>query len=321
MMKQKPGVLLAAGTNEVEIIEFYVDEVIEGNSVYRGSYGINVAKVVEIIPQPKVTSLPRAIPGVIGTFISRGKVIPLVDLAVRLGKRKPDTTLNPIAITTEFNKVTMAFLVTGVNRIHRLAWEQIAPPGDFIASFNASITGVVNLEDRNILIVDMEKILCELNPHLSMREDERDVDVVTDIRYKILIVDDSSSVRNILVNRLEKAGFSVKKASDGNEGWMWLQDQKAQSQKEGRSINDYVDIVISDIEMPQMDGYSLCQSIKTDPVLKELPVILFSSLINERQLHKGRSVGADDQISKPETSDLPQRAHELIKKARSRKSS
>ena len=317
-MAQQTGILLAAGTNEMEIVEFYLDELLQGGKLHRGSYGINVAKVVEITRQPKITRLPMAPPGVLGTFISRGKVIPLVDLAVRLGKKKPDVEANPLAIVTEFNKTVTAFVVTAVNRIHRLAWGRIEPAGTFLNSLNVSITGVVRVEDHDILILDMEKVLSELNPDFALREETGVATAAGDVKYRALIVDDSSSIRSILTGKLEKSGFNVQNASDGSEGWQWLQELKSQSEREGRPIDDYLDIVISDIEMPQMDGYSLCRSIKKDPVLKTLPVILFSSLINEKQLHKGRSVGADDQISKPETTNLGQRAGELIEQFRKR---
>lgn len=315
-MAQQTGILLAAGTNEMEIVEFYLDELIEAGKAYRGCYGINVAKVVEIIQKPEVTTIPMAPLGMMGTFISRGRVIPLVDLAIRLGKKRPDGEINPLAIVTEFNRTAMAFVVSGVNRIHRLAWEQIEPAGSILGSFNSSITGIVKVENRNILLIDMERILSEINPESAVREDAEVDTVAADIQHKAVIVDDSSSIRNILASNLKKAGFSVETANDGSDGWRKLQELKAQSQREGRPISDYVQIVISDVEMPQMDGYTLCHSIKKDPVLQALPVILFSSLINEKQLHKGYSVGADDQITKPETNNLAQRAIKLIEQYR-----
>lgn len=315
-MAQQTGILLAAGTNEMEIVEFYLDELIEAGKAYRGCYGINVAKVVEIIQEPEVTTVPMAPLGMLGTFISRGRVIPLVDLAMRLGKKRPDGETNLLAIVTEFNRATMAFVVSGVNRIHRLAWGQIEPAGSILGAFNSSITGIVRVEDRNILLIDMEKILSELNPESAVREDTAAETVARDIQHKALIVDDSSSIRSILAINLKKAGFSVETASDGRDGWRRLEELKVQSQREGRPINDYVQIVISDVEMPQMDGYTLCQAIKKDPILQALPVILFSSLINEKHLHKGHSVGADEQITKPETSNLPQRAITLIEQYR-----
>lgn len=314
-MAYNTNILLATGTNEMEIVEFYLDEMIDGQA-YRGCYGINVAKVVEIIRKPKPTVIPMTAPGMVGTFISRDRVIPLVDLAVQLGKRKPEVETNPLTIVAEFNRSTMAFVVAGVNRIHRLQWGQIEPAGALLGSMTSSITGVVKMEDRNILILDMEKILAELNPQYAITEDTQIPTSHENKGYKALIVDDSGPIRQILGKKLERAGFEIHTASDGSEGLAMLQEFKARSQMEKKHLYDYIDIVISDIEMPQMDGYSLCYSVKQDPVLRNLPVVLFSSLINDKQLHKGHSVGADDQITKPEAANLAQRASELIESYR-----
>lgn len=311
-MAYNANILLAAGTNEMEILEFYIDELIDGGAVHRGSYGINVAKVLEIIPRPKVSGIPLSPPSMAGTFILRNKVIGLIDLAVQLGISKPKQELNPLAMVTEFNKTILAFAVSGVNRIHRLGWSQIEPAEPILGSFSNSLTGIVKLQDCNLLILDMEKILAEMtNQYSSMKEDE----VLTEASQcpiKALIADDSSSTRKIVADKLEEAGFMVRTASDGKEAWTFLQELKRLSQTEKRPIQDYMEVIISDIEMPQMDGYTLCQAIKRDQILKALPVILFSSLINDRLLHKGRSVGADDQISKPELIDLAERIRKLI---------
>jgi two-component system chemotaxis response regulator CheV len=317
-MAHNTNILLATGTNEMEFVEFYIDEMI-GAEVYRGCYGINVAKVVEIIRKPKPTSLPEAPVGYLGTFLSRNRVIPLIDLAVQLGKKKPEEEINPLTIVTEFNKFTLAFVVSGVNRIHRLVWGQIAPAGPILDSMTNSVTGIVKMEDRNILILDMEKILGELNPQYAIKDDVEIQPVSVDLHYRALIADDSSPIRKILSRKLEQAGFIIQTASDGSEAWQYLEGLKTQSQKEKRPIYDYIDIVISDIEMPRMDGYSLCQSVKQDQVLKALPVVLFSSLINDKLIHKGKSVGADEQITKPEAANLAQRAGQLIEQYRNGK--
>ncbi len=314
-MAHNTNILLTTGTNEMEIVEFYIDEII-GAQVYRGCYGINVAKVVEIIRKPKATSLPEAPAGFLGTFLSRDRVVPIIDLAIQLGKNKPKEEINPLTIVTEFNKFTLAFVVSGVNRIHRLMWEQIEPAGQFLNGMTNSVTGIVKMEDRNILILDMEKILGELNPQYAIRDDVEIPPTNVDLNYKALIVDDSSPIRKILSRKLEQAGFVIRAKSDGSEAWEYLKELKTLSQKEKRPIYDYIDIVISDIEMPQMDGYRLCQSVKQDQVLKALPVVLFSSLINDKQIHKGQSVGADEQITKPESANLAQRAGQLIEKYR-----
>lgn len=315
-MAQHTKILLATGTNEMEIVEFYVDEILPDGKTHRGSYGINVAKVVEIIRKPKATVLPLAPPAVAGTFIFRDQVIPLIDLTTQLGKQKSEEEVNPLAIVTAFNKTTMAFVVAGVNRILRLRWGQIEPMSSVLGGISNSITGVVKRDDRTILILDMEKILAELYPQCAFQNESEMPSVTTDTQYKAMIVDDSSSIRNILIKNLEKSGFIVKAFSDGDQAWNWLVELKTRSQKEQRELHDYLDIVISDIEMPQMDGYSLCQAIKQDAALKTLPVILFSSLIHEKQLHKGHSVGADEQITKPETVNLAKSAVELISRYR-----
>jgi two-component system chemotaxis response regulator CheV len=310
-MAHNTNILLTTGTNEMEIMEFYIDEVID-STIHRVCYGINVAKVVEIIRKPKVTCLPLTPPGFLGTFLSRNKVIPIVDLAIQLGKNKPEQETNPLTIVTEFNKFTLALVVSGVNRIHRLMWGQIEPAGQVLGCMTSSVTGIVKMEDRNILILDMEKILGELNPQYAIKDNVEMCPANADVRYKALIVDDSSPIRKILSKNLEKAGFTIRTAGDGCEAWECLSELKTLSQQNNRPIYDYLDIVISDIEMPQMDGYSLCKSVKQDQVLKALPVVLFSSLINDKLFHKGQSVGADEQISKPEAASLAQRAGQLI---------
>ncbi|MGO9312817.1 MAG: chemotaxis protein [Syntrophobacteraceae bacterium] len=314
-MAHNTNILLATGTNEMEFVEFYLDEII-GAEVYRGCYGINVAKVVEIIRKPKPTFLPQAPTGFLGTFLSRDRVIPLIDLAVQLGKAKPEEEINQLTIVTEFNRFTLAFVVSGVNRIHRLVWGQIEPAGQILDGMTNAVTGIVKMEDRNILILDMEKILGELNPQYAIKDDVEIKPVGIDLQYRALIADDSSPIRKILSRKLEQAGFIIQTASDGSEAWEYLKGLKTLSQNENHPIYDYIDIIISDIEMPQMDGYSLCQSVKQDRVLKALPVVLFSSLINDKLIHKGESVGADDQITKPEAANLAQRAGQLIEQYR-----
>jgi two-component system chemotaxis response regulator CheV len=316
-MAHGTGILLATGTNEMEIVEFYLDELTNDGSIYRGSYGINVAKVLEIIREPKVNRLPLAPPAMSGTFLLRDKVIPLIDLAVQLEKKKPEQEVNPLAIVTEFNKATLAFGVSGVNRIHRMAWSEIEPAGTSLGRFSNSLTGIVKLEDRNVLILDMEKILSELTPQYAVTDTEQISSGNANARFKALIADDSASIRKILVGKLAKDGFDVQTANDGQEAWTRLLELKELARKEKRHIDDYVQVIVTDIEMPQMDGYSLCRAIKQDGVLGNLPVILFSSLINDRLLHKGKSVGADEQITKPEIADLGKKARELIGKHRS----
>ena len=308
------NILLEVGTNELEVVEFSLLEQPPGETeVYHGHYAVNVAKVLEIIRMPRITELPHlSDPSVLGAFNQRSNIIPLVDLSVWLGKTKAPNTKEGKVIVTEFNSVVTAFLVSGVNRIHRINWDEVMSPGPYLASFSSDcITGVINLEGRIVFVLDLEKIVADLNPALSLRLDQ-DLEAHQGKALKALIADDSSLIRNMLRDLLEKAGFSVQTAFHGQELWDHLQKLNQVAKAQGRPLSDHVQIVISDIEMPTMDGLTLCKKIKDDPDLNVLPVILFSSLITDKLRHKGESVGADDQISKPEVSQLARRARDLI---------
>ncbi len=307
------NILLESGTNEFEIVEFYIEETGQNGETYVGHYGVNVAKVLEIIRMPQITEMPEAKhPCLMGAFNLRSRIVPLIDLSVWLEKQREDSD-SPKVIVTEFNYIINSFLVSGVNRIHRLSWAQVEPPDAHVAHFSSGcITGVVKFEDRIILLLDMEQIIADLNPSLGLRlqEDPQTEDSSTVRSIKVLFADDSSMIRKTLSRGLEKAGFEVSIASDGKMAWDMLQQIKTQTA--GAPITHHLNLVISDIEMPVMDGHNLTKRIKDDPVLKELPVILFSSLITDALRHKGESVGADDQIAKPDISSLTNRCKKLL---------
>lgn len=326
------NILLEAGTNELEVVEFYLDEsvppleaaldalndqgvTLDQSNRYRGYYGINVAKVLEIIRMPKITELPEVQhPSVLGAFNLRSRIITLVDLAVWLGKSPAPGMEEPKTIVTEFNNVTTAFMVSGVNRIHRISWEQVQPPNAYMASVSSNtIVGVVKLENRIVFLLDLEKVVASLNPRLSLRLDDLGDDWVADAGYRALVADDSALIREMQRDLLEKAGFRVIITTNGREAWDCLSAFKRRIEEERRPLSDFVQVVVSDIEMPIMDGLNLTSRIKNDPVLKQLPVLLFSSLITDKLRHKGISVGADGQISKPEVAQLAKRAAALIK--------
>ncbi len=306
------NILLDAGTNELEVVEFFLDE--EG---YRGFYGVNVAKVLEIIRLQPATAMPQMRhPAVMGAFPHRdGRVVPLVDLALYLGKKRTKTS-EPKIIVTEFNHIITGFLVSGVNRIHRLSWQEVEAPGNFLqhVSRNA-VTGVVRLEGRVVFILDMEAIVGELNPALAIRLDGTlGSDADGDTVYTVLHADDSGNVRGLVKDLLEKSGrFRVTQASNGEEAWRMLLAVKKRIEQGGGKLADFVQAVITDIEMPQMDGLTLCRKIKEDSVLSQLPVALFSSLITDRLEHKGESVGADAQFAKPDLQVLSEKVLELIR--------
>lgn len=306
------NILLESGTNELEIVEFFLDE--QGSpEPYRGYYGINVAKVLEIINLPQhITGLPEARhSSILGAFNQRSTIIPLIDLCIWLDKERAQVG-TPKAIVTEFNNIVNAFLVSGVTRIHRLSWEQVEPPDDYVANCTqSSITGVVKIENHIVFLLDLERIIADLNTGLGMKKITKKAHPDAK-RYKALVADDSTMIRNLLKEQLTRASFDVQTASNGRDAWEQLQAIKKRVQTEQVELNHYIDIIVTDIEMPAMDGLTLTKNIKEDEILKKIPVILFSSLITDKLMHKGQAVGADDQISKPEVEQLAQRALQLI---------
>jgi two-component system, chemotaxis family, chemotaxis protein CheV len=311
------GILLETGTNELEIIELYIDE--EGG--YRGYFGINVAKVIEIISLPTIVKPPNATPFVAGVFNHRGKVIILVDMALWLGRKRREDG-NPIAIITEFNRVTSAFLVSGITRIHRTSWTNIKSLDNYMQNFCGAITGFIHLEDRTVLMLDLEKAISEIDPSLAvphLQSGDKKEDIAESVTkgtiypLRVLHADDSGMIRRTTKQTLEEdKEFIVTSMVDGSAAWEYLIGLKKQAIDQNKPITEFIDIILTDIEMPQMDGYHLCQQVKSDPMLKDLPVVLFSSLISEKLFHKGESVHADAQFSKPNPKELIKKLKEIM---------
>lgn len=313
------NILLESGSNELEIIEFYIKEKMPDGTSYEGFYGMNVAKVLEIIRRPVITGVPsKHHEAVLGTFNLRGRVLPLVDLARWFGKTLSESDGQKV-IVSEFSGVVTAFLVSGVNRIHRLGWNQVEAPSKHVQAYSHnSITGVIRFDDRILFILDMEKIITSMDSHLNMEKlaetvgAKEQAEIPDAHKFHILISDDSASIRSMIASTLERVGYEVTRTASGKEAWDRLCVWKEEAEKEKVDITRKVQMIISDIEMPEMDGHALTKHIKTDPVLQKLPVILFSSLITDALRHKGESVGADDQISKPDLPGLTKRVRTFI---------
>jgi two-component system, chemotaxis family, chemotaxis protein CheV len=293
------NILLETGTNEVEILELFIDE-----GEYTGYYGVNVAKVLEIIPMPEKVMRPPHLAGsfAAGIFNHRDKIVVLLDLAAWLGRTRVEK-VQPKVLITEFNSTVTAFLVSGVTRIHRATWSDIKPLEGYAEGLSDSVTGVITLEDRLVFLLDLEKAIGDLNPELSMSESSpiADAEPADFVPIKVLHADDSLVIRKTLRRRLEEnRTFTVESATNGDDAWSQLAEIKAKCATTGEPLSTYVDVVLTDIEMPGMDGYHLCKRIKDDPELKSLPVVLFSSLITDKLFHKGEAVGADGQFSKPD---------------------
>ncbi len=310
------NILLEAGTNELEIMEFYVQE--DG---YCGHYGINVAKVVEIIRPQKVTSMPEMRhPAILGAFAHRNdRVVPLIDVAKYLNF-EPTNVENSKIIITNFNSMTTAFMVSGVNRIYRLSWNNVEAPGTLLQKISRSaVTGVVRMDDRIILLLDLEAIVAEMRPEMAMRMDDATLPdtLDNDKKFRILHADDSSSIRRLVYDLLAKEGrFEVTQAENGQIAWDIMLGYAAQVEETGKHISEFVEGVITDIEMPTVDGLALCKKIKEHSILKEVPVAIFSSIVSDSLAKKCESVGADAQFSKPELQDLSNSFFDLLLKTK-----
>lgn len=277
------GILLETGTNEFEIIEFSVGEV---------SYGINVAKVREVINPVPVTKLANSHPFIDGVLSLRGKVMPQVNLSKCLSSPENDDYR---LIVCEINKVFAAFKVDNVYRIHRISWGEMEPPPPFAGA--EAVVGIVKMEEKLILLLDFERILAEVNPEINKKLSHIPQSEINLVRSRgtktILIAEDSKMLRDLLISTLSEAGFRVVSTENGQIAWSKLND-----------LGESVDLLITDIEMPQMDGHHLTKRVKSSEQFKRLPVIIFSSLINEEMRLKGEALGADAQITKPEIGQL-----------------
>ena len=307
------NILLETGTNELEIVEFYVNQ--DG---YEAHYGLNVAKVVEIGRRQPVTAMPEMRhKALLGAFLHRnGRVVPLIDMAQFLGSG-PIENDDAKVIVTEFNGVCTGFLVSGVNRIYRLSWTDVEAPGQFLQNVSrSSVTGVVRLEERVIFLLDLEAIVAELHPAMAMRFDSSDMKHSGEKTYNILHVDDSSSIRSLLIDLLNKEGrFTVTQKVNGQDAWDYLKALRNRCEAEERPISDFVHGIITDIEMPGMDGLALCKLVKEDRILQKLPVAIFSSMINEPLAKKCAVVGADVQYTKPDLKVLSVKLYDLVTQA------
>ena len=298
--------LTEVGTNEVEIMCFYLD-IKNGETIHRAYYGINVAKVLKITRLPQQVMRPPGVthPAVWGAFHfkDRDKVVPIVSLAGYLEQDLPEDQSTLKMIITEFNQVMTAFLVSGITRIYRLSWAEVEQPDKHINEYSQNaFTGMVNLEGHIVFILDLEKIVIELNPQAGKDFFGVSTGVTSDRNINVLHVDDQALVRRMVKHALEQdEAFTVISADSGQAALEILRAKNQEAREQGQTICDVLDVVISDVEMPVMDGYTLCKNIKDDPALAALQVYLFSSLITPETEHKGHSVKADGQFPKPQT--------------------
>jgi two-component system chemotaxis response regulator CheV len=299
-MEQK-GILLESGTNELEIVEF---------EVANNKYGINVIKVKEIIQPIPVTIIPHAHPHIEGIIQLRGEVLPVVDMLKVLGINNGKYSDQQKYIVADFNKLRVVFHVDNVTQIHRISWTQIEKPSDIYQGSSNQVIGVVKIGETMILLLDFEKIMMDINPDSGISvEPVKKLGKRERSEKRIVVAEDSPLLRKLLNETLSEAGYgNLEFFENGKDAYDYLESLL----DKGGDISKYVQLVVTDIEMPQMDGHHLTKRIKTHPELQKLPVVIFSSLITDDLRHKGEQVGADDQVSKPEIADLILKIDELI---------
>ena len=288
----KQEILLESGTNEIEIMKF----TIAGNL-----YGINVAKVREIMISEPVKPMPHAHPAVEGIFKPRDTVLTVVDLPKYLGEQS-EKHEKDIFIITNFNKVDIAFRVHAVDRINRISWQDISKPDKTVSGGSEGVaTGIAQCGDDLVTILDFEKIVAEIAPQTSIQISEIERLGHRERRtWPIMVAEDSILLSRMIEESLHKAGYvNVTMFSDGRELW-----ERLESYRDAEDLSEKVALIITDIEMPQMDGHRLTKLIKDDKQFKKIPVIIFSSLITEEMRTKGKELGADEQMSKPEIGHL-----------------
>ncbi|MDE6209097.1 MAG: chemotaxis protein [Lachnospiraceae bacterium] len=295
------SILLENGTNELEVLEF----VVNGNN-----YGINVAKVREIISYVPVTPVPNAHPAIEGIFMPRDILITAINLERILGVEPTPVSSTDMMIITNFNKLNIAFHVHSVSGIHRVSWADIIKPDATLTNLNTSVaTGVVRLAEKLIIILDFEKIVTDISPEIGLKVSEIDKLGERDRnKSPILIAEDSPLLSKLIRDSLIKAGYdNIIATSNGQEAW----DKLIKLKKEG-NVLESVKCIVTDIEMPRMDGHRLTKLVKTDEVLSNIPLIIFSSLVNDEMRAKGKALGADAQLSKPEIGNLVKIIDDLI---------
>jgi two-component system chemotaxis response regulator CheV len=283
-------------TNELELLEFLVGD---------EYFGINIAKVSEIIIHCEVTHVPSAPAEVEGVFMHRDKLVTVIDLHEVLGIKKPEVE-RTLLVVCDFDQVSIAFDVTNVNGIQRLKWEQVEKPPSVSGNTDKSLaTGVAKIAEKIIMMLDFEKIVCDMSAgkefeigsveHVKAHED-------FDYSRKVIIVEDSTFLNKVMYDALKKTGFTnLSQFYNGKEAWNYIETLR------GTNLKNTLGAVISDIEMPQMDGHSLLRLVRGEKEFSKTPFIMFSSLIHDNMRQKGDAAGADAQFSR---SQLP----ECIKK-------
>jgi len=312
-MEANSKILLESGTNELEIVEFRIDECDSKGNVVPCYFGVNVAKVREIIRLPRLRKVVNSHAAISGMIKLRDQVITLIDLSRALSKNTEGLTADRV-IVLEFNRIIVGILVHSVSRIYRISWENVEPPVKAI--HDANITGVVKMEDRIILILDFEKIIGELSSTEALSAPGEALMLAHSAANRgaktILVADDSNFIRHTMCGSLREAGYHVVEAENGEEAWEMVNAMLAKCRESGTEIQELLNLIITDIEMPRMDGLHLTSLIRKEGTLDQIPVVIFSSLATEDNKAKWKDLGASDILTKPDLPNLVEKADSLV---------
>ncbi|NPA81798.1 MAG: chemotaxis protein CheV [Epsilonproteobacteria bacterium] len=303
--------VLKAGSNEMELVDFRLFKSEKGK-VYEGIYGVNVSKVREIIKMPKLTELPGAPKYIDGIFDLRGVVIPVINLAKWMNIKEPKKyKKSPRIIITEFNNILIGFIVHEAKRIRRISWSDIEP-ATFSAGAGVSdkskITGVTKIEnDEVLLILDLESVVEDLGIYQpNIKIDDEDIKKV---EGTALILDDSSIARKLVKDALTKMGLRVVEAKDGVDGLNKLNELY---NKYGENLQNELKIIISDVEMPQMDGFHFASKVKNDKRFTGIPIIFNSSISDHFSELRGKDAGGDGYLTKFDASKFYKEVYSVL---------
>ena len=293
-MSQAQSILLESGTNELEIVTYTVGE---------NLFSINVMKVREIINPFPVTTVPESHHAVEGVVQVRGEILPVINLATALNLKSTKPLDQTKFIISELNQMKVIFRVDEVHRIQRISWEQIDEPASLSMGLEETTSGIVKLDGKIILLLDYEKIVCEISNTGYDNKTLSGLEQKTDRAEKVIyIAEDSAMLRQILEETLSTAGYT--KMNFFSNGAEALAQIEKLAKEQDEKMFEHIHLLITDIEMPKMDGHHLTKVIKDSEVMKQLPVIIFSSLITNELFHKGEAVGANAQVSKPDIQEL-----------------
>jgi len=311
MAIKQTNILLESDTNELEIVEFRVDEYDHHGNLVPCHYGVNVAKVREIIRMPEVTKSLNAVDAIEGMIKLREKVITVLNLARILNKDTGDMQADRV-IVLEFNNLMVGVLVHSVSRIYRISWKNVEAPS--MSAHSDQVTGLVKMDDRIILVLDFEKIVAEFCSSSALKPlaPEQLAEAPTHDRNSktILVADDSPFIRSTMCSALRGTGYNVLEAVNGAEAWDKIRDLMQRCDTEGVTLRSKLQLLITDVEMPQMDGLHLTSTIRKEKNPQELPIIIFSSLASEDNIRKWESLGAQKILTKPDLPNLVKYADE-----------